>query len=764
VLLLDDLQWADDATLQLLTILAAQLPSMRLLVVGTYRDIELDVARPFAKTLEALLRQRATTRITLRRLNEAAVTGMLASLGGSAPPSGLARAVFRETDGNPFFVEEVYRHLDEEARLFDAPGEWKADLRSGSIAVPEGVRLVVGRRLERLGEQARKVLAVAAVIGRSFALDVLNAAVDAASDDVLDALEAAERMQLIAVERGGRDVRYGFVHELIRATLIGGLSLPRRQRLHLRIADAIEKSAAAAERSTSMLAHHLYQAGAAADLKRTAASIAAALRDAINGAAFEEALELCDNLAALELSENDAHVAEALEHRGTALAGLDRHVEASAAWDRALSAYAARGDDAGVSRCARVAARTAGWLGRMTEAVALCRRGLASLSGASPGERLALELGLARAMITEGSIDEAQAPLARVLAAGEHTQNSDLLVLALGAKALGHAFSGEYAAAHEIGRRALAACRENQVWAQADEQIKLAQACWHLGKLDEIEELRRSGEILARRAFHFGALWNHEGLGCATGLARTGDFRAYLAIAEAAARGPRFAFTVKCHVALVRLHAGDAERGLAEITAVSASQPAQHWMTGLVDGCAFYAAALAGQNDDARAIASAVERWLPKERQRNTQGKFAALSTFVLGSALLGDRARCASVYPLTLLEIATGAHSTLSTMPLSHPQLSAALAAEANGLSDRALEHFEAALEQVHRVPLRPVQPVVLFFYGRHLAQRQQPADRERGRAMMVAALDDYRTLGMTLYAGHAESALAHADTAKLR
>jgi hypothetical protein len=156
-------------------------------------------------------------------------------------------------------------------------------------------------------------------------------------------------------------------------------------------------------------------------------------------------------------------------------------------------------------------------------------------------------------------------------------------------------------------------------------------------------------------------------------------------------------------------------------------------------------------------------RRLPKEGRRNTQGQFAALSTFVLGNAFLGDGAACASVYALTLLEIATGAHSTLTTMPLSHPQLSAALAAEASGLSDRALEHFETALAQVHRVPLRPVQPVVLFYYGRHLAQRQAPADRARGRAMIVAALDDYRTLGMPLYARHAEHALANAESAKL-
>jgi hypothetical protein len=356
-------------------------------------------------------------------------------------------------------------------------------------------------------------------------------------------------------------------------------------------------------------------------------------------------------------------------------------------------------------------------------------------------------------------IDEAEEPLAKVLAAAERTGNSQLLALALGAKALGHTFSAEYDAAYEMGRRALATYREDDVWGRADEQIKLAQACWQLGKLDEIEELRRSGEPLARRALHFGALWNHEGLGCTTALARTGDFAAYLAIAEGAARGPRFTFIVKCHVALAQLYSGDAERALAEIAAVVAAQPAEHWMMGLVDGCAFLANALAGRDDEARALAPAVERRLPQTGRRNTQGMFAALATYVLGNALLGDRDRCAAVYPLTLLEIATGAQSTLTTLPASHPQLSAALAAEAAGLFEKACEHFDAAIAHANRIPLRPVQPIALFFYGRCLAQRESPADRERGRAMLVAALDDFRALKMTLFARHAEQALARAS-----
>ena len=179
--------------------------------------------------------------------------------------------MFRETEGNPFFVEEVYQHLSEEGKLFDASGAWKADLRVDTIEVPEGVRLVIGRRLDRLGAHARTVLTAAAVIGRTFPLDVVQACVDLSDDEVLDAIEEAERAQLVAADTSQRTARYGFVHELIRTTLVNGLSLPRRQRLHLKIADALERlRAASLDSHASVLAHHLYQAGAVADTNRTA--------------------------------------------------------------------------------------------------------------------------------------------------------------------------------------------------------------------------------------------------------------------------------------------------------------------------------------------------------------------------------------------------------------------------------------------------------------------------------------------------------------
>ena len=114
---LDDLHWADDATLILLQHIALHQDKMAVLTVATYRDIELDAARPFARTLESLVRQRLAHRIALKPLPEAGVEDMLRALTGQQPPAALVQAIYRETEGNPFFVEEVFQHFSEQGRL-----------------------------------------------------------------------------------------------------------------------------------------------------------------------------------------------------------------------------------------------------------------------------------------------------------------------------------------------------------------------------------------------------------------------------------------------------------------------------------------------------------------------------------------------------------------------------------------------------------------------------------------------------------------------
>ena len=167
VLVLEDLHWADEPTVLLMQHLAQHLTALPLLVVGTYRDVELDVDRPWATLMASLLRERLATRIALRRLPEGDIEALLAALGGPDPPAVLSRAVFHETEGNPFFVEEVFQHLKEEDRLFDDAGAWRSDLDTGELQVPEGVRLVIGRRLERVSEDTRTALTIASVIGRT---------------------------------------------------------------------------------------------------------------------------------------------------------------------------------------------------------------------------------------------------------------------------------------------------------------------------------------------------------------------------------------------------------------------------------------------------------------------------------------------------------------------------------------------------------------------------------------------------------------------
>jgi DNA-binding CsgD family transcriptional regulator len=262
---LDDVHWADDSSLLLLHHVARRLAETPVLVLCTYRDVELGVSRPLAKTLQELVRRRLAHDLLLRTLAEPAVAEMIEAYGPGAPPAGLVALVYRETEGNPFFVEEVLRHLAEEGKLFDAAGGWRSDTAMGETAVPRSVRLVIEQRLARLSDGCRRLLASAAVVGRDFSFEVLQGLGDLETEALIGAIEEAERAGLIHDASRGREARYSFSHELIRQTLVGGLSLPRRQRLHLRVADTMEHIyGPTVDSHVAELAFHYRQAGAGA--------------------------------------------------------------------------------------------------------------------------------------------------------------------------------------------------------------------------------------------------------------------------------------------------------------------------------------------------------------------------------------------------------------------------------------------------------------------------------------------------------------------
>jgi class 3 adenylate cyclase/tetratricopeptide (TPR) repeat protein len=244
VLVLDDLQWADKASLQLLRHVIAAEQAMRVLVLGTYRDSELSRSHPFLETLAALHRQLGVSRVELAGLDDTGVMALMEATAGHSlgdAAVGLAHALYRETDGNPFFVSEVLIHLAETGAISqDTSGRWVAASSLAETALPDSVREVIGARVGRLGQDAERVLSVAAVIGRDFDLDVLARATKTSEDDLLDMLDAAASVALVR-EFAGASGRYSFAHALIQHTLYEDLGPTRRARAHRLVAEALEE-------------------------------------------------------------------------------------------------------------------------------------------------------------------------------------------------------------------------------------------------------------------------------------------------------------------------------------------------------------------------------------------------------------------------------------------------------------------------------------------------------------------------------------------
>lgn len=270
LVVLDDLHWADASSLALLRhVLASQSP-LACLVVGTYRQSDLSSDHPLTSLLADLHRMPSASRVDLAGLAEGEIVELIEVAAGYALDDagiGLAHALRRETDGNPFFVGELLRHLGESGAIaMDETGRYGLAGELDELALPQSVRDVVVQRVVRLGDETRRVLTTASVQGREFDLEVLEHVAEVDGDHLLDLLDAATNAALVQESEDAS--RYRFAHGLIQSALYAELSVARRQRLHLRVAELLEASLdrnAADSALLSELARHWQAATKPAD-------------------------------------------------------------------------------------------------------------------------------------------------------------------------------------------------------------------------------------------------------------------------------------------------------------------------------------------------------------------------------------------------------------------------------------------------------------------------------------------------------------------
>ncbi len=257
VLLLDDLHWAEPASLELLRALAREAQTMPLLVVATYRPEAASSQSPLSALLPTLVREAHPARLDLSPLSaddiRTLVTARYALPG--ADTERLTRDLAQRSEGNAFFLGELIRALEEQGGLVATAAGWRiADIRAARV--PALIRQVIGNRLARFGEAERGALAVAAVIGQEVPIDLWQQVVEMEEHDLLPLIERAVAARVLVASEDGESVR--FYHALTREALYDGILPPRRRAWHRTIGEIL---AARPAPQPDAVAHHFERAG-----------------------------------------------------------------------------------------------------------------------------------------------------------------------------------------------------------------------------------------------------------------------------------------------------------------------------------------------------------------------------------------------------------------------------------------------------------------------------------------------------------------------
>ena len=409
IIFVDDLHWADQATLALLQYLARHVARERILLIGAYRTEDLN--EPLANTMRSLKQDGLLSRITLRRLTLEEVTTLIREMAGmESGGEKFSRRLYQETEGNPFFISEVIRSLFEQGILYRDERGWSTDLKDfatsyAQIPIPPSVRDVILARLNRLDEVSHQVLETAAVFRQQFYFVTVTRACDKSEDEALDAFDKLLRAQLIKeVEVGIQGSSYDFNHDKIREVTYQQMSGARRQQVHRRVGEALEiEYRHRLDEVVSRLAYHFTAGGDREKALRYSIRAGDRARELY---ANEEAIAYYQR--ALELAESEEELATIYEGLGDVYALLGKH-------QKAIESYTSVLDSAGAGLDKRRLAEIHRKIGRVYErnggrdlALEHLRTGRQILESDGPSlEMVRLDSGMAFLNIRRGQYEEA---------------------------------------------------------------------------------------------------------------------------------------------------------------------------------------------------------------------------------------------------------------------------------------------------------------------------------------------------------------------
>jgi len=757
MLLIDDLHWADTSSLRLLRFMAPEIDDSRLLLVGTYRDVELSRQHPLSDTLGELARLHLFQRMALAGLGREDVGRFMEAAAGMAPPPWLIDAVNTEAEGNPLFLKEIVAYLVHE-RILDPKRPARLDElhrsspRGPAIRIPEGVREAIGKRLNRLSESCNRILTVASVIGREFDFGILLRLIDDASEDgILGGLEEAlaahviEEMPLPAVGR------YQFTHALIRETLYDELMTARRVRLHRRVGQALEDlHRANLEPHLPQLAHHFSEAAHGSDVEKAIEYAMRAGEQAEALLAYEEAVRFYQSaLQTLELKER---VDEA-ERCKLLLCLAEAHRKANE-FDQALATLLRAAHSAKAARLPDLFARTAlayeyvVWRADRRADVAVIHLMEEALQIIAEGDialRARILGGLARAILYKGAPKQATTYAEQAVAMARRL--GDLEVLAANLNIL-----FEFPWEAEAAERHLALATEmlqateqtgNQefvVLAHSRRMIALLEL-GDIGAVDaEIDAQVRIGDAHLRQPAYLSSVTGYRAMRALMD-GRLGDAERLalesLGLAERAHIDYSGTFGVQMFT-LRREQGRLRELEPAVRVFVKEHAAVATWRPGL----ALLYAEL-GREQEARA-----------EFEQLAKQDFAGIARDSLWTtcmtylaevcAIVGDAARAATLYRLLLPYAERNIVAGGGVACFGSASRYLGLLATTMARWEEAQRHFDDALAMNARMAARPWHAHTQHDYAVMLLARGQAADRERAAALLDEALATARDLGM--------------------